>query len=153
MVKQRREYKRILALAQVESNAAMIFMGDIRAIGEQNYQWQTQQADEDETRHIATHGVDADDLMASTHSAGAGGNVPPPPPLPPWAPIGSKAHRKQSVKMAKQQEKWVAGQKELGTILAPSSSDTSTSASLPWKESQKELAAWFRGTGYTRPVS
>ena len=72
MAKQRREYKRILALAQVEANAAMIFMGDIRAIGEQNFRWQTQQIDEDERRHVAKHGVDADDLMASA-SGGAGG--------------------------------------------------------------------------------
>lgn len=158
MVVKRREYKRLLALAQVEQNAALIFMGDIRAIGEQNVRWQVQQNDEDERRHVAKHGVDADALMATAGvgagpvpDPGGGGTIPPPPPPPPeWAKIGTKAHRKQSVKLGKQQEKWVESQKQLGTILEAPSSDTAGNAALPWKESKQELAAWFRGVGYTR---
>ena len=123
------------ASSQVESNAAMLFMSDILSIAEQNFRWQASTNDEDDRRHAALHGVDADALIASAAAAHK------------MAPIGSTAHRKQSVRILKAQEKWVTSQKEQGSITEQA--DAGDSA-VPWNATKRSLAPWFRGVGYTR---
>lgn len=122
--------------SQVESNAAMIFMSDIRGVAEQNFRWQASTNDEDDRRHAALRVAVSDARIASAAAA-----------APEMAPIGSTAHRKQSVRILKAQEKWVTSQEEQGAITEQA--DTGDSA-VPWKETKRSLAPWFRGVGYTR---